>query len=75
MRAAAAAGAEIPLPDGGRLVPSLGGLRLVGAAVTAEYAAALASLTGRDVIALVIGADAEYPEFLKFTPGGRPLPV
>jgi hypothetical protein len=75
MRAAAAAGQEIPLPEGGRLVPSLGGLRLVGATVAAEYAAALAGLTGRDVIALVIGADAEYPEFLKFTPGGRPLPV
>jgi hypothetical protein len=76
MRAAAAAGEEIPVPGTtGKLVPSLGGLRLVGATVAADFAATLASLTGRDVIALVIGPDAEYPEFLRFIPGGRPLPV
>ncbi|RKT83055.1 Papain fold toxin 1, glutamine deamidase [Saccharopolyspora antimicrobica] len=83
MRRAAAAGEEIPVPGtGGRLVPSLGGLRLVGAAITAELAADLASLTNRDLIALVIGPDAEYPEpeyapvpgleELKFPPRGRP---
>jgi hypothetical protein len=76
MRAAAAAGEEIPVPGtGGKLVPSLGGLRLVGAAVTAAIAAELAAMTGRDVIALVIGGDAEEPEPLRFTPTGRPLPV
>jgi hypothetical protein len=74
MRTAAAAGEEIAVP-GGSLVPSLGGLRLVGATVTAAIAAELAALTGRDVIALVIGADAEEPEPLRFTPTGRPLPV
>ncbi|MGW1680197.1 toxin glutamine deamidase domain-containing protein [Saccharopolyspora sp. NPDC002376] len=83
MRRAAAAGEEIPVPGtNGRLVPSLGGLRLVGAAITAELAADLASLTNRDLIALVIGPDAEYPELedepipgleeLKFPPRGRP---
>jgi hypothetical protein len=76
LRTAVAAGEEIPVPGTeGRLVPSLGGLRLVGAVVTAELAAALAASTGRDVIALVVGPDAEYPEFLRFVPKGRPLPV
>jgi hypothetical protein len=76
MRTAAAAGEEIPVPGtGGKLVPSLGGLRFVGATVTAAVAAELAAMTGRDVIALVIGADAEEPEPLRFTPTGRPLPV
>ncbi|GAB1515275.1 protein-glutamine glutaminase family protein [Actinophytocola sp. KF-1] len=77
MRTAAAAGEEIPVPEtgSGRLVPSLGGLRLVGTTVTAALAAELATMTGRDVIALVIGPDAEEPEPLRFTPTGRPLPV
>jgi len=76
LRTAAAAGEEIPVPGTtGRLVPSLGGLRLVGATVAAALAADLAAMTGRDVIALVIGPAAEYPEFLRFIPGGRPLPV
>jgi hypothetical protein len=56
-------------------VPSLDGLRLVGAAIAAEIAAELSAVLGRNIIALVIGPDAEYPEYLKFTPRGRPLPV
>ncbi|MFB9570285.1 toxin glutamine deamidase domain-containing protein, partial [Saccharopolyspora hordei] len=86
VRRAAAAGEEIPVPGTtGRLVPSLGGLRLVGAAVTAELAADLASLSQRDVIALVVGADAQDDERdreppasleqLRFPPRGRPEPV
>ncbi|MFC4852600.1 protein-glutamine glutaminase family protein [Actinophytocola glycyrrhizae] len=86
MRAAAAAGEEIPVPGtDGRLVPSLGGLRLVGALVTASVAAELATMSGRDVIALVIGPDAVddeddgepvvAPEVLRFPPRGRPQPV
>jgi hypothetical protein len=76
MRAAAVAGEEIPVRGtSGRLVPSLDGLRLIGAAIAAEVAADLSSVLGRNVIALVIGPDAEYPEYMKFTPRGRPLPV
>jgi hypothetical protein len=86
MRAAAAAGEEIPVPGtNGRLVPSLSGLRLVGAAVTATVASELAAMSGRDVIALVIGPDAVddeddgepvvVPEVLRFPPRGRPEPV
>ncbi|MER6992721.1 toxin glutamine deamidase domain-containing protein [Saccharopolyspora hirsuta] len=83
LRRAAAAGEEIPVPGTtGRLVPGLGGLRLVGAAITAELAADLASLSNRNVIAHVIGPDAEDPDQeeerpveLRFPPRGRPEPL
>jgi hypothetical protein len=76
MREAAAAGEQIPVRGTtARLVPGLGGLRLIGAVVTAELAADLAAITGRDVVALVIGSDGEEPRRLKFPPKGRPLPV
>ncbi|MDQ2589126.1 hypothetical protein CKY47_35355 [Saccharothrix yanglingensis] len=58
-----------------RLVPGIGGLRLVGEVVTAELAAGLAALLGRDVVALVVGSDAEEPREWEFPPRGRPLPV
>ncbi|WP_447002022.1 toxin glutamine deamidase domain-containing protein [Saccharothrix isguenensis] len=76
MRLDVAAGREVVLHDlSARLVPGLGGLRLVGAVVTAELAADLAAVLGRDLVALVVGSDGEEPRELKFPPRGRPLPV
>ncbi|MBY8854141.1 hypothetical protein K7G98_40275, partial [Saccharothrix sp. MB29] len=71
-----AAGGEVSLRDTpGRLVPGAGGARLVGAVVTAALAADLAAVLRLDVIALVIGSDAEEPRELRFPPRGRPLPT
>ncbi|MER5389471.1 toxin glutamine deamidase domain-containing protein [Saccharopolyspora sp. NPDC002686] len=83
LRQAAASGEEIPLPGTpGRLIPGLGGLRLVGAAITAELAADLASLSDRNIIAHVIGPDADPEEEritdlpqLRFPPRSRPEPL
>ncbi|WP_434444123.1 toxin glutamine deamidase domain-containing protein [Lentzea sp. E54] len=76
MRAGVAAGDDVPVHGTtGRLVPSLAGLRLVGAVIAASAAADLASMLGRDVIALVFGSNAEEPRALRFPPKGRPLPV
>ncbi|MEU3269287.1 toxin glutamine deamidase domain-containing protein [Saccharomonospora sp. NPDC006951] len=86
MRAAAAAGEDIPVPGtGGRLVPTIEGLRLVGAAITVELAAELAALSGRRLLVFVIGPDAVEDErddepvgehlLLMVPPRGRPEPV
>ncbi|MBM7773660.1 hypothetical protein JOD54_003864 [Actinokineospora baliensis] len=59
------------------LVPYRGGYRLVSdtAADPGFMAEIAASILGRSVFALVIGADAETPQVLEFPPRGRPLPV
>ncbi|MFT7841846.1 toxin glutamine deamidase domain-containing protein [Saccharothrix sp. BKS2] len=76
MRLEVAAGGEVsPRGTPGRLVPGAGGARLVGAVVTAALAADLAAVLRLDVIALVIGSDAEEPRELRFPPRGRPLPT
>ncbi|MFT7839923.1 toxin glutamine deamidase domain-containing protein [Saccharothrix sp. BKS2] len=76
MRLEVAAGGEVSLRGTpGRLAPGPTGLRLLRARVTAELAADLASVLGRDVVALVIGSDAEEPRELRFPPKGRPLPT
>ncbi|OLR93339.1 scabin-related ADP-ribosyltransferase [Actinokineospora bangkokensis] len=70
------AGTPVRLRDSlATLVPTADGLRVVGAAITAELAADLAAITSRDVIALVVGSDGEEPWGLRFPPRGRPLPV
>ncbi|MBY8848332.1 hypothetical protein K7G98_06710 [Saccharothrix sp. MB29] len=73
MRLEGAAGHEVALRGTpGRLAPSLTGLRLLHATVTAELASDLASVLGRDVVALVIGTDAEEPRELRFPPRASP---
>ncbi|GAA3014405.1 toxin glutamine deamidase domain-containing protein [Actinokineospora diospyrosa] len=59
------------------LVPYRGGYRLVSdtAADPGFMAEIAASILGRSIFALVIGADAEAPQVLEFPPRGRPLPV
>ncbi|WP_189210565.1 glycosyltransferase [Actinokineospora fastidiosa] len=75
IQVAAEAGEVIPVRGTtASLVPRLDGFRLIGAAVTAELAADLAAITGRDVVAQVIGGDFEEPRTLRFPPRGRPLP-
>ncbi|MFD2420815.1 WXG100-like domain-containing protein [Amycolatopsis pigmentata] len=78
MRVAADNGEDIPLPGiGGRLTPWLGGLRLVASVVASPaFVAELSATLVRDVIALVIGPNADDPpRWLLFPPSGHPLPV
>ncbi|WP_026422138.1 toxin glutamine deamidase domain-containing protein [Actinokineospora inagensis] len=78
VRAAAARGGVITLPDGaGRLVPYRGGWVLLPTTpVDAGYVAHLAStVVIGNITAAVVGADPDDRRHFRFPPRGRPLPV
>ncbi|WP_026422625.1 toxin glutamine deamidase domain-containing protein [Actinokineospora inagensis] len=77
LRAAAARGGVITLPDGiGNLVPYRGGWVLQSPApVQAGTVAHFAWVLNGQITAMVVGADLEGLRHLRFPPRGRPLPV
>ncbi|WP_157440481.1 hypothetical protein [Actinokineospora inagensis] len=77
LRAAAARGSVITLPDGiGNLVPYRGGWVLLSPApVPAGTVAHFAWVLNGQITAMVVGADLDDLRHLRFPPRGRPLPV
>ncbi|MET0133727.1 MAG: hypothetical protein ABW215_09045 [Kibdelosporangium sp.] len=69
----------VVLPGVGRLVPGLGGVRLIperaGRWLSAAVAASFAAVSMRDIVLQVLGPSAQEPPWTRVPPKGRPIPL